>query len=82
MSQRNAGNESECKNNLHLAMRAYLKGKASSMTAMAERYGVPYSTLRDRLNGAQDRKSSREPMQLFTKQEEKPIVRWCNHLDD
>ena len=52
------------------------------MWAMAEKYGVPYSTLRDRLNGAQDRQSSREPMQLFTKQEEKAMVRWCNHLDD
>ena len=52
------------------------------MRAMAEKYGVPYSTLRDRLNGAQDRQSSRGPMQLFTKQEEKAMVRWCNHLDD
>ena len=82
MPQRNAGKESERENNLQLAMRAYRKGKASSMRAMAEKYGIPYSTLRDRLNGAQDRKSSREPMQLFTKQEEKAIVRWCNHLDD
>ena len=41
-----------------------------------------YSTLRNWLNGAQDRESSREPMQLFTKQEEKAMVQWCNNLDD
>lgn len=68
--------------NIQLAIRAYRKGETSSMSAMAEKYGVPYSTLRDRLNGAQDRQSSHEPMQLFTKQEEKAMVRWCNHLDD
>jgi len=82
MPQRNAGKESERENNLQLAMRAYRKGKAASMRVMAEKYGVQYSTLGDRLNGAQDQKSSREPMQPFTKQEEKGIVRWCNHLDD
>ena len=57
-------------------------GETSSIRAMAVRYGVPDSTLRDRLNEPMDRQSSREPMQLFTKQEEKAIVRWCNHLDD
>jgi len=82
MPQRNTGKQSERENNLQLAMWAYRKGKASSMGAMAERYGVPYCTLHDWLNGAQDRKSCREPIPLFTKQEEKAIVRWCNHLDD
>ena len=74
--------ESERENNIKHAMRAYQKGETSSMRGMAERYGVPYSTLCDRLNGVQDRKSSGKPMQLFTKQEEKAIVRWCNYLDD
>jgi len=82
MPQRNAGKESKHENNLQLVMPAYPKGKASSMRAMAEKYGVPYSTFRERLNGAQDGKSNCEPMQLFAKQEEKAIVQWCNHLHD
>ena len=82
MPQRNAGTRSEREKNIQIAMQAYRMGETSSMRAMAEWYGVPYSTLRDRLNGAQDRQSSGEPMQLFTKQEEKAMVRWCNHLDD
>jgi len=52
------------------------------MSVKAEKYGLLYSTHHDQLNGAQDRKSSRECMQLFTKQEEKAIVQWCNHLHD
>jgi len=82
MPQRNAGQRSERESNIQLAMQAYRKSESSSMREMAEKYSVPYSTLRDRLNGAQDQKTSREPMQLFTKQEEKAIVRWCNRLDD
>ena len=59
-----------------------LKGQCLIHEGDAEKYGLLYSTLRDQLNGAQDRKSSRERIQLFTKQEQTPIIQWCNHLHD
>ena len=78
----NPKQQSERESNIQLAMRAFWKSEKPSMREMATKYGIPYSTLRDRLNGAQDRKKSHEHMQLFTEQEEKAVVRWCKSLDD
>jgi hypothetical protein len=52
------------------------------MQASAEKFGIPYSTLRDWLNGAQSYQESHRHQQQLTEHEEKAIVRWYQMIDD
>jgi hypothetical protein len=69
-------------NEIREAKHAYLSGLEPSIRAAASTYGIPYSTLRDRLRGAQPRSAAHEKEQLLTLEEEKSIVRFCETLDD
>ena len=54
MPQANPRQQSEREGNIQPAIQAFWKSEKPSMREMATKYGIPYSTLRDRLNGAQD----------------------------
>jgi len=45
-------------NEIREAKHAYLSGLEPSIRATASTYGIPYSTLRDRLRGAQPRSAA------------------------
>jgi hypothetical protein len=64
------------------AKRDFLTGVEPSIRSAAATYGLPYSTLRDRLRGAQNTSKAHEPDQLLTAMDEKAIVRFCKRLDD
>jgi hypothetical protein len=59
-----------------------LSNSSKSMRVSAETFGIPYSTLRDRLNGAQTRQAAHRSQQLLTEYEESTIVKWCERMDD
>lgn len=48
----------------------------------AERFAVPYSTLRGRLTGSQNCVAGQLKVQALTDYEENSIVRWCAQLDE
>jgi hypothetical protein len=70
------------KNLFILQKKNYLAGIEPSIRSAASTYGLPYSTLRDRLRGTQSASVAHHHEQLLTDQEEKSIVRFCNTLDD
>lgn len=53
-----------------------------SMRASAEAYGIPWTTLRDRLKGAEPRRAAHKSQQILSDYEEGTIVRWCERMDD
>ena len=65
-----------------LAINHYQSSSKPSLRASAEAYSIPWTTLRDRVNGAQDRQESHRGQQLLSVQEEKTIVNWCTRMDD
>jgi len=69
-------------NEICKAKHVYLSGLEPSICTAASTYGISYSTLRDRLRGAQPRSAAHEKEQLLTLEEEKSIVRFCETLDD
>jgi hypothetical protein len=72
----------DCENDILHARKYYLAGIEPSIRAAAATYGLPYTTLYDRLQGAQSRTEAHRPQQLLTEQEEKSIVRFCTALND
>jgi hypothetical protein len=73
--------KNECEENIQSAIIHYENALQPSMRVSAEKFGIPYSTLRDQLNGAQSQQESHCHQQL-TEHEEKAIVRWCQKMDD
>jgi hypothetical protein len=67
---------------IDLVIKDYHKTLESSIRASAEKYSIPWTTLRDRLKGAQNRLESHRHQQLLTEYEEKSIVKWCQRMDD
>jgi len=65
-----------------LAINYYQSSSKPSLRVSAEAYGIPWTTLGDRVNGAQDHHESHRGLQLLSVQEEKTIVNWCTHMDD
>jgi hypothetical protein len=72
----------ERENLIQLAIKDYYKTLEPSIRASAEKFSIPWSTLRDRLRGAQSRRESHRHQQLLTEYEEKSIVQWCERMDD
>jgi Tc5 transposase DNA-binding domain len=72
----------EREKNIELAIRDYYKALEPSIRASAEKYSIPWTTLRDRLKGARNRRESHRRQQLLTEHEEKTIVQWCKRMDD
>jgi hypothetical protein len=64
------------------AMLEFKAGNFRSIRSAASAYGLPYTTLRDRLRGAQSRQEAHRNQQLLTMEEEKALVRFCIKLDD
>jgi hypothetical protein len=54
----------------------------TSMRASAEAYGIPWTTLRDRLKGAEPRRAAHKAQQILSDYEEVTIVRWFERMDD
>lgn len=67
---------------IDLAINHYRKSNEPSIRASAEKYDLPYSTLRDRLAGSTTRRESHHHQQLLTDYEEKSIVQWILRMDD
>lgn len=65
-----------------LALKDYQNSTKPSMRASAEKFSIPWTTLRDRLNGAQNRRESHRQQQILTPYEEETIVKWCARMDD
>ncbi|KAH0608756.1 uncharacterized protein H6S33_001890 [Morchella sextelata] len=57
-------------------------GNSASLRISAETFGISWSTLRDRLNGEQNRREANRTQQLLNEDEEGCIVRWCQRMDD
>jgi hypothetical protein len=56
--------------------------KTLSIRRAAAKYGVPRSTVQDRLKGTKSPSESKAKYQTLTAEEEKEIVRWIERLDD
>jgi len=67
---------------LQEAIRHYQHSNEPSMRSSAEKFGLTYSTLRERLKGRQTRVSGHLKMQVLTEFEEKSIAPWCERLDE
>ena len=64
------------------AIHDFHSGKEPSIRSVALTYHLPFSTLRDRLQGAQLRSKAHIEQQVLTPEEEKAIVRFAEKLDD
>lgn len=53
-----------------------------NMRISAETFSLPWTTLRDRLNGAPTRQKAHQSQQLLSDHEELTIVGWCESMDD
>jgi len=67
--------------NIQAALKSYQHSDQPSIKGTAERFGVPYSTLRGRIRGVQDRVTGHRAMQVLTVFEENSMTRWCEKLD-
>lgn len=65
-----------------LAINHYNKSSKASLRISAETFGIAWTTLRDRLNGAQNRRDSHRQQQVLSDHEEQTIVDWCACMDD
>ena len=65
-----------------LAIEAIQKESISSITAAARVYDVPRSTLRDRVNGAQAKPTTRAHNHKLTQLDEDVLTKWVISMDD
>ena len=73
---------SERQKDLKKAEQDYIAGLEPSIRSAARTYGVPYGTLRGRLQGANPRADAHSQEQILSVEEEKAILRLCVTLDD
>ena len=72
----------EREDSIRRAKHAYLQGEVASIREAATAYDVPYSTLRDRLKGAQPRQIAHAKEQLLTPAAEEVLVRYIKLCDE
>ncbi|KAH0607923.1 uncharacterized protein H6S33_001975 [Morchella sextelata] len=72
----------EREEHIRLAIERYQTSKDPSIRECAETFNIPYSTLRDRLQGKSSRRDSHRRQQLLSEHEEKSVVAWCIRMDD
>lgn len=72
----------EREEHIRLAIERYQTSKDPSIRECAETFNIPYSTLRDRLQGKGSRRDSHRRQQLLNEHEEKSVVAWCIRMDD
>ena len=83
MGRVKARNEELLEKRIVLAIQAFRKGNYPSITAIAQAFDLPKTTLSYRLNGKRvSRRAAHIEQQLLTPVEEKAIVRWIKKLDD
>jgi hypothetical protein len=63
------------------AISAIRDGQVRSVMAVARAYGVPQSTLQDRLHGATGHSMASETTQKLTREQEKCLVKWNKDLE-
>jgi len=63
------------------AINAIRDGQVRSVRAAARAYGIPRSTLQDRLHGATDHSMASETTQKLTSEQEKCLVEWIKELE-
>jgi hypothetical protein len=63
----------ECENNLQNARNNYINGVEPSIRSAASTYGVPYGTLRNRLQGTQPRVEAHQSEQILSVEEENQL---------
>ena len=73
---------SERQKDLKKAEHDYIAGLEPSIRSATRTHGVPYGTLRGRLQGAKPRADAHSQEQILSVEEEKAIVRLCVTLDD
>lgn len=77
MGRVKARNEDLLEKRILLAIQAFRKGNYPSITATAQAFDLPKTTLTYRLNGKRvSRRAAHIEQQLLTPVEEKAIVRW------
>ena len=79
MSNVGPSGEISQKERLQLALEA-CKSNQKSMRKVAKQYGVPKSSLHDRVNGKMTRKEEHQRRQKLSPQEELAIVNWLHRL--
>jgi len=62
------------------AITAIRNDQVGSVKAAAVAFGIPRSTLRDRLNGATDRSTAQQTTQRLTAQQERSLIDWIKEL--
>ena len=67
--------------NIQAALKSYHRSDRPSIKGTTEQFGVPYSTLRGRIRGVQDRVTRHRAMLVLTVFEENFMTRWCEKLD-
>ena len=72
---------SEREKNLKEARHGCITGLEPSIRSAAQTYGLPYRTMRDRLQGAKPRAETHNREQTLSIEDEKAIVRFCVALD-
>lgn len=82
MPQLKERKKDEGEGRLQQAIRHYRDSDEPSIRASAEKFSIPYSTLRGRLKGRQSRVAGHLRMQVLTEYEESSLVRWCERLDE
>ena len=73
---------SERQKDLKKAEHGYIAGLEPSIRSVAMTYGVPYGTLRGRLQGAKPHNDAHSHEQILSVEEGKAIVWLCVILDD
>ena len=79
MSDVGSSGEISQKERLQLALEA-CKSNQKSMRKVAKQYGIPKSSLHDRVNGKMTRKEEHQRRQKLNPQEELAIVNWLHRL--
>ena len=81
MPQQQGSQFSQKEGRIALAIQAFKRGQFKSLKAATESYDVPYSTVRDRVNGYPSRRDSRPTNRKLTDTEESTLVQWILSMD-
>jgi len=76
------GRKEEVEGRIQQAIQHYKTSDKPSLRLSAEKFGIAYSTLWDRLNGRQAQATRLVRRQALLEYEEKSIVRGCERLDE
>jgi Tc5 transposase DNA-binding domain/helix-turn-helix, Psq domain len=81
MPQQQSSQLSQKEGRIALAIQAFKRGQFKSLRAATKSYNVPYSTIRDRVNGHSSRCDSEPRNRKLTTIEESTLVQWILSMD-